>query len=174
MKKVYDEAHFLLTTKFFINNRYGEGEHTFSCVYTSVDSLDNDRKRRLGCRNYSMVAKENMSRADIAGRNYAHELIDTELLIYYFSNLQHGIWFPRTYIYIEPGTRHIHKFLRKLKSKRFFDRAQMLFGVNNIDEMKTWINSVANLGTSNGYSGSFNKVPGITCFIKPEEVGSYS
>lgn len=77
-KGLYDEAHFLLTTKFFINNRYGEGEYTFSCVYTSVDSLDNDRKRKLGLRNYSMVAKEIMSRADIAGINYEHELIDTE------------------------------------------------------------------------------------------------
>ena len=173
-KGLYNEAHFLLTTKFFINNRYGEGEHTFSFIYASVDSLDNDRKRRLGLSSYSMVAKEIMSRADIAGRNYVHELIDTELLIYYFSNLQDGIWFPRTYIYIEPGTRHIHKFLRKLKSKRFFNHAQMLFGVNNIDEMRKWISDVSAIGTSDGYSGSFSKVPGITCFIKPEEVGSYS
>jgi len=173
-KELYDEAHFILTTKFLINNRYGEIEKDFSILYDSIDSIDEDRNRRLGLNLHSLVAKGIISRSSIAGRNYDKDLIDVDLLVYYISKHQNGWWFPRTYIYIEFGVHHIHKFLRKLKSKRFAECAKPLFGVNNIDDVRKWINSVANMETSDGYSGSFHKVPSITCFIKPEEVGSYS
>lgn len=103
-----------------------------------------------------------------------NKFTDTDLFLYYFSGLkvpgERSAWFPMTYIYKEDEKVDI---LQRLISKRFFDKAKVLFSVTTPEELKQKISDFTIEG-NRGYSHAFDSIPAITHHIKPENVCSVS
>lgn len=62
-------------------------------------------------------------------------------------------WYPDCSIY-----NHDAEVLPKLASKRFFEKAKMLFGVNTVDEYKELVSS---LNDPNYHNDGYHVIPSI-------------
>ena len=76
-------------------------------------------------------------------------------------------WFPGCYVYVK------NKGLEweKMKSRRYCKKMQILFGVDNIEQLKEKI-AKCEYDSNMKYSGSWEAAPAILSVIKLEDIGS--
>lgn len=170
-RKKYASAGYLLSTKYPVLN-YGVEKLTNFTLFNSLEiqSLEN-RNKRLGKRLFSLQASLLIERSNVDGLDFKSSLVNTDLILHYIAEINGGWWFPRTYVYY----RHSMTFplYRHLKSKYNFTDAIKLFGVDNETGMKEWLVRASKID-NRGYNASFNNIPGIQNFIKPEEICSFA
>lgn len=108
-----------------------------------------------------------------ANDKYLNALLEADLMLFYISILQKvkdsdmRLWFPKTAIY---NSRNNLKILRKLKSKRYFEKAKELFNVNTCVDLKRIINSSDQISVP-----MFNihyDILRLSAVINPEEICS--
>ena len=98
------------------------------------------------------------------------ELVKTDLLLYYLSIIfpknfgYKAIWYPDCSVY-NRGT----EVLPKLASKRYFEKAKVLFGVNNVEEYK---NLVSSLKITKDYYDGYHVIPKIKNGLSFESVAT--
>lgn len=167
---MFKELNILLSTKYFVKlNNESKNGIDFTSFMFYYESLDVYRKQRLNLNRLSITADLLVERSVINNKSYKEELLETDLLLYYISlikfNGDFSCWFPTTYIYLDYQQVNL---LRKLVSKRYFEKIKVLFNVNTEDEMKLVIENSKN--HVRGYSNSFGHIPSIQNYIKPEEI----
>ena len=99
----------------------------------------------------------------------SNELIKADLLLYYLS-LIHGIkedyteyWYPELNVY-----NHFIEIMPRLASKRYFEKAKILFGVNSVDDYRKMLDSVE----EPQFGDSFTRIPQIKYGLSYENVSS--
>ncbi len=147
--KVYDDVNILINNKYFIDDRYSSNENPndFTIFWFRNISLEY-RNKRLKKNLIDYTADTIISRATIQGVNYRNQIIDADILLYYLSFLKtkscYTSWFPMTYIYAGNGIsyyRYRMDILKRLISKRHFEKVKVLFGVDTVDELKSLFRS---------------------------------
>jgi hypothetical protein len=159
----------LLKSEFFINDRFERNEHkSFEVFYFWHRTLDEYRKNRLQSRLFSIAADTMIQRANI--KKYPKQkIVNADLVLHYIAILdKHDrAWFPILYGY--GGTRSKIEILKKLKSKRHFEKIKGIFMINEVDELKALLKSYER-PEGYCYRGSFESVPSLFQQIKSEEV----
>lgn len=83
-------------------------------------------------------------------------------------NRWHGTyWFPTCYVYAKKGQLE----WEKMKSRRYCKKMQLLFSVDNIDELKEKISKCVH-NSDMKYSGSWDAAPAILDWIKIDDIGT--
>jgi SEFIR domain. len=168
---MFKEFNILTSTKYFIksNKGYNDGVD-FTIFKFHVESLDVYRKQRLNNNRTSIMADLLVERSVINNKNYKEKLLEVDLLLHYISMIKFkdgfSYWFPTTYIYLEYHCKV--DLLRRLVSKRHFEKVKIIFNVDTKDEMKLIIENLKR--PTNGYSRSYSNIPGIANYINPDEV----
>lgn len=99
-------------------------------------------------------------------------LVKTDLLLYYLSlaypneSMFEMHWYPDCSIY-----NHNSEVLPKLASKRYFEKAKVLFDVNTVDEYKEKVNSL--IDPNFNYDG-YHQIPSIQKALSFETVATIS
>ena len=178
--KSYENINILINNKYFIENRFSSSDNPNSFKIFQCGDLAslNYRNQRLGTRYISYTTDMIIQRANYNNTNYATQIIDADLLLYYISHLTteniYHCWFPMTYIYIgSRGYRYKLDILRRLISKRHFEKVKVLFQVNTVEELKKLFarfNEESN--TRMRYSGTWNYVPSLRQHINYDEIGT--
>lgn len=108
-----------------------------------------------------------------ANNKYESALLEADLILFYVSVLKKvkdsnvNLWFPKTSIY---KSRSNLKTLKKLKSKRHFERVKELFNVDTCEELKQVITLSSQIDIP-----TFNfryDIPSLASVINPEEICS--
>lgn len=177
---LFEELSLLLNTKFLVKHRNELSYVNFDQFHFYISSLDEYRKKRLNSQFISITAELLIQRSTFDNRSYKNELLDTDLLLYYLSSINNKTtnnetfrvhcWFPTTYIY---GEYRKIELLMRLSSKRFFERAKILFNISSKEELQTVIAEFQN-PYQRGYNSSFYNIPDIKNYIKPEEICSFA
>lgn len=174
----YEAAYVLLNTKYFFNKNFDcdNEPKTFKVFHFHSQILEN-RNTRLKLNRVSLTADILINRSVINGINYKDKIINSDILIYYISNLNsneiYDIWFPYTYIYTEFRSHQID-ILKRLISKRHFEKVKVLFGVETIDELKqlfSQFNEEINAQIRH-YGSMYNVLP-LKHHINFDEIGTY-
>lgn len=159
----------ILNSDFVLNSKYKDRTN-YTGFRFHLPSLEY-RKERLGLNRLSLHADLLIERVY---KNYLSDLISTDILLYYISvvikNKSQNIWFPTTYIYF-PEDKTI-KILARLNSKSHFENIKCLFNVETKDELIEKMDNINFFNSTNNvrYTGSWDRVPNIDHFIKPEEI----
>ncbi|MBR1754863.1 hypothetical protein IJ732_08520, partial [bacterium] len=180
--ELYEQASILINNKYFIEQRFSSNDNPtyFTCFnFGTINSLEY-RNRRLGTRLYSYTADTLINRANINGISYISELTETDLLLYYISNLKTGkaydCWFPLTYKYAGNGRSYYSyklNILKKLISRRHFEKIKILFEVNTIEELKQLFNNFSeDANNYMSYSGGSGHVMPLKHHIDYDEIGT--
>ena len=140
---------------------------TFLCFQTYNYTLNEFKNKR-----------ENLNQVSI-NANYIHknahklradDIVRTDILLYYLSVIYPGKfgykthWYPDCSIY-----NHGVEVLPKLVSKRYFEKAKVLFGVNDVEEYKKLITS---LKEANDYYDGRHMIPNIKSGLSLETVAT--
>lgn len=179
---LYDKVSILVHNKYFIENKYAPNDNPYSFnifYFGEIPSLSY-RNRRLECHLISYTADTLIKRTSCNNTSYKKQIIDTDLLLYYISNLTakkpYEYWFPMTYIYAGGNYSYWNykmDILRRLVSKRHFEKIKVLFNVNTVDELKQLFNQFnedVNKGMS--YSAKGSVLP-LKHHINYDEIGMY-
>ncbi len=177
-RECYAYVNILLNTKYFLNLRF-HGEHQCDFLefrFANVQSLE-DRNRRLNMNLLSYTADLLCKRAVINGQNYVQRLTEVDLLLYYYSIITNKsyCWFPATYIYAEApsGGELKINILKRLISKRHFEKVKALFNVDTPKELIDLFNTFNNEKYANiGYDRAFDSVPVLSYHILPDSIAT--
>lgn len=178
---LYDKVSILIHNKYFINNRFESNENPYGFNifnFGEIPSLSY-RNRRLGCSLVSYTADTLIKRASWNNNSYKNQILDTDLLLYYISNLMTGkaynCWFPMTYIYARNGysyNSYKMDILRRLISKRHFEKIKVLFNVNTVEELKQLFKQFSNDANDYIHYSSKCSVLPLSHHIKYDEIGT--
>ncbi len=170
--ELFDTLNILLSSKYFVKVNYrNENGITFPEFRFYISSIDEVRNKRLGLRKVSLVSELLIERSIVDDKNYKDKLLQADLLLHYISCIKYNdgySWFPDTYIYYRYGTIDI---LRRLVSKRNFEKIKKLFNVTTVDEMKALISNFKN--QYRGHNNSFESIPNINKYIKVEDICTF-
>ncbi|MBM7111900.1 hypothetical protein SAM19_05347 [Brevibacillus laterosporus] len=171
-KRSYADLTRLLTTEYFVKNRFNEvTAYDFTVFKFYIRSLDEIRNTRLDLRKFSVHAHLLVERSTL--KKYPKsKLIAIDKLLYYLSAIlisEEGKWFPNTYIYAEYRSKI--EFLQRCKSRIYFEKAKILFNVTTEKEFREII-----IGFNNeyqrGYRSGTTHIEDISFHISPEDVCS--
>ena len=174
----YNNVSILINNKYFVQRRFSSSDNPnafkiFQCGDLSSLSF---RNQRLNMRRVSYTTDTLIERAICNGIDYKTQIIEADLLLYYISNLithdMYQCWFPMTYIYINSYNFKID-ILRRLISKRHFEKVKVLFNVNTIEELKQLFSSFNDeINNYMRYSGAWGHVPSLSQHINYDEIGT--
>ena len=131
----------------------------------TLNKYKNDRRQ---LRRVSVVA--DMMKTNAVKVRF-EEMVRTDLLLYYLSLLYPSkdmferYWYPELSAYNQQFV-----ILPKLASTRYFDKAKVMFGVENIEQFKNLVSSIKEPELHDGYHNIPNAVKGLSF----EEVGTIS
>lgn len=180
----FGEVAKLIDSTYFYERMTDRNSYTGIAVFNSnyIRSLEELRKRRLQLNRVSLTADLIKERAE-DGLLEFDSLIEADLLLHYLTLLrepldpplwQPEVWFPR----LSPFAEHLRGIpvLTKLVSRRHFERAKVLFGVNDPDELKILIDgSVAREATYRQGVDTFHyTIPPLESVIPTERLASVS
>jgi len=107
-------------------------------------------------------------------------IADADLFLYQIYNaldlnigeniMGRNYWFPTLYVYANIYERK--SIWKKMKSRRFAEKICTLVGVDTIDELKKRIEQC--VADRDMRYTSFESVPSILAYVKPEEIGIYN
>lgn len=136
---------------------------TWSCTTESASFLC------LQAHNYTLndFKKQKLNRVSVqadyiykrATKLKGDDLVKTDLLLYYLSLIYphpsdyRQIWYPDSSVY----NRSV-EVLPKMASKRYFDKAKVLFGVDDVEAYKQLISS---LNAANDYYDGYHMIPNV-------------
>lgn len=157
----------LTNTHYFIDLESGDQlESNFSIFDRYVETLERLMNKRL----YQGRSKSVAARIvlDNATNRYPQDfLVETDLLLYYLDclNNQNPIrrWYPRLHHCVEYYNLW---FFKRLKSKRYLEKAMVIFSANNIDELKDKLRNI------NYKLESVRSIPKIESLISLDDLGS--
>lgn len=112
---------------------------------------------------YPIYTQETLAQADL----FLYQVFNGFDLVSESISYGDRYWFPTCYIYTEEGIQE----WEKMKSKKFCEKMYVLFGVDNIEKLKSVI-SKCTYEREMHYSGSFDPAPAILNCIKIEDIGS--
>ena len=177
-KDCYKDVNILLNTKYFFNLKFNSKENYdfTSFRFGKIESLE-ARSRRLKMNRLSHTAEVLCERATYNNRNYVEQLTEVDLLLYYYSILKNVsyYWFPVTYIYaVSPGGNGLKiNTLKRLVSKRHFEKVKALFNVDTPKELIDLFNTFNNEKYANiGYDRAFVSVPVLSYHILPDSIAT--
>lgn len=172
----YEAVYVLLNTKYFFNKNfdYDNEPKTFKVFHFHSQILEN-RNRRLQLNRVSITADLLVNRSTVNGISYKNKIIDTDMIIYYishlFNNSIYDTWFPYTYIYA--GGNYKIDILKRLVSRRHFEKIKILFGVKTITELKELFGNFNDESNQQvRYLTTFQHLMSLNYHIKYEEIGS--
>lgn len=125
-----------------------------------------NKYKRENTNRISIVADMITKNATIIASN---DLIKADLLLYYLSLIYsikenfYNYWYPELNIY----SRFI-EIMPRLASKRYFEKAKILFGVNSVDDYRKMLDSVEEPQIGD----SFTRIPKIKYGLSYENVSS--
>lgn len=170
----YENINILINSPYFVNRRFSSKDNcsAFNIFRFNINSF-NIRNVRLNLNRVSVTADILIERSSINNISYKENLIDADIILYYLSRLKnndfHLCWFPTTYIYKDEYSKV--DLLRRLISKRHFEKIKVLFGVNNAAELKDLFNGFDEEANKQiRYSNSWNCVPSLKWQISPEDI----
>lgn len=170
----YSNLNILINAPYFVNYRFGRNDsHSdFTAFRFYVNSLES-RNKRLQLSKVSFTAQALIDRSVINGTSYKDELIDADILLYYISYLKtkdaYCSWFPTTYIYKERYDKV--DILRRLVSKRHFDKIKILFNVNTEPELKQLMNEFNEEGNRyTKHTNCWDSIPCLKEHINPDDI----
>lgn len=174
----YEAVYTLLNTKYFFNKNFDlDDEPKNFKVFNFHSQILENRNTRLKLNRISITADILINRSVVNGINYRDKIIDSDILIYYISNLNsneiYDIWFPYTYIYT--GFRN-HKIdiLKRLISKRHFEKIKVLFGVKTTEELKQLFSQFnEEINTQIRHYGSMYGIMPLKNHINYDEIGIF-
>lgn len=147
------QSDYCVIRKTLINSTQSE---SFLCLQAHNYTL-NDYKNRYQKLNRISVKADYLYKR--ATKLKGDDIVKTDLLLYNLSLIYphpsdyRQIWFPDCSVY----NRGV-EMLPKLVSKRYFEKAKVLFSVNNVDEYKQLITS---LKSSNDYYDGNHMIPNV-------------
>lgn len=172
--KMYEKLNLLLSSKYFVKSRkdYKSDGVFFTEFWFPIPSLNKLRKSRLNSNKISITADTLIQRSTFNNKNYKEQLWDVDLLLHYISVIRFDkndsvYWFPITYIYFQYKKIDL---LKRLVSRRHFDKVKILFNVETEEEMKLALKKYE--GPYTGHEPSHFRIPTIVKHINPEEVCS--
>ena len=162
----YENLNIILNSQYFIKSKFNnEDKVSFLGLQFYLKSIEVYGKNRTNSSSYSLTAELLVKRGTFNNKSYKQQLLDSDLLLYYLSK---GNWFPRTYVYNHSDNKH--NLLKRLVSKRHFEKIKILFNVNTKEELNTIIENFDKTVDNRGYRGSFNPIPYLKWQINPEEI----
>lgn len=175
----YKNVSILINNKYFVSTGFSFDDKPNSFKVFHCGELRSlvYRNKRLNARRVSYTTDILMERAICHGIDYKEQIIETDLLLYYISHLMtHNIyqcWFPMTHIYIADIYRFKINILKRLISKRHFEKVKVLFNVNTIEELKQLFNSFSeDINQNMRYPGSWGYVSELSQHINYDEIGT--
>lgn len=127
---------------------------SFLCLQAHNYTLNDFKKQKLN--RVSVQADYIYKRAT---KLKGDELVKTDLLLYYLSLIYlhpsdyRQIWYPDCSVY-----NRSFEVLPKMASKRYFDKAKVLFGVDDVEAYKQLISS---LNSANDYYDGYHMIPNV-------------
>ncbi|MED1951009.1 SEFIR domain-containing protein [Brevibacillus centrosporus] len=168
-KKQYSKLSELLTSEFYITDKYQESRRIgFVNFRFYLGIFDEVRNRNLGLNKLSLTAHYLVQRSNL--RRYPMEkLVAADLMLYYLSIIlsKHFdyTWFPCTYVY---GEHKQIDLLSRLRSRRYFENIKVLFEVDTAEQIKEKIISFNN-ENGRGYQQGYS-IPSLRAHINPDEI----
>lgn len=149
----YDILHEVVTSPLYVEKRNYRTERVMPCRFMAFRkynyTLDKYKNERYNLRRVSITAD---LVSQYAQKLNMRSLVQTDILLYYLSliypstSLMEGIWYPTTGCY-----NHNVEILPRLVAKRYFEKAKMLFGVNDVTEFKKILDKVKDKQLNDGY-----------------------
>lgn len=175
----YKNVSILINNKYFVNRRFSSNDNPCSFRIFQCGDLKSllYRNQRLNARRVSYTTDMLIERAVCNGIDYKGQIIETDLLLYYISHLMthdmYQCWFPMTHIYISNAYGFKIDVLRRLISKRHFEKVKVLFSVNTVEELKQLFSSFnEEINNYMRYSGTWSHVPSLSQHINYEAIGT--
>ncbi len=138
----------------------------FDVFYFYIRSLEDLHKKFTNSNLLSVTSDFLLKRTH--ERYKAAELVEADLLSYYMSKIvEDSKWFPASYVY---GGRCKFEILRRLKSRRHFEKVKVLYRVTTTKELQDLFRSMKY--EDRGYPMSFGTIPHITEFIDIDQIGT--
>lgn len=165
----------LLHSKYFIKDPYRNNQEpsSFPFLYDYHQNLENYMKQTFN----KVTGFGHYVITNLSDQISKQTLIFSDTLCYCVSYLEtvdyYDRWFPATYLYGERNGGF--NFFDKLSSKKHFEKAKVLFDVQNETELKEKLKkNKENSGDSIRYgNGGFNRVPFVYQLIDPEKISIY-
>lgn len=174
----YENVSILINNKYFIETRISSDNPVNFRVFHCGDLQSlTYRNQRLNARRVSYTTDILIERAICNGIDYKYQLIETDLLLYYISHLTfkdvYKCWFPMTHIYIGSNYSFKLDILKRLISKRHFEKVKVLFGVNTIEEIKQLFETFSDeINKHMRYTTTFSYVAPLSHHINYKEIGT--
>jgi hypothetical protein len=172
----YSNFKVFINSPYFINHKFGNNENpsNYTSFRFNVDTLES-RARRLRLNTVSFTAGLLEERSTLGGVNHKNDLADVDLFLYYLSHLKandiYSIWFPTTYLNKDRNKKV--DILKRLVSKRHFDKVKGLFDVNTQDGLKNLMSNFdEELNKQFRYSNAWYGVPNLKWQIQPDDICS--
>lgn len=173
-------AIFINSTYFFESNVGRQHAESVALFNRYVKSLDEDRNTRLQLQRVSVTADMIKSRAEGSGIPF-NELVAADLLLHYITLLnapdseplwRSNVWFPRLSVFASESS--YVPTLRKMLSRRHFNRVKVLFEVATPEELIDRINK-AQAKALQYYSGAntfYYHIPELAYAFRVEGLAS--
>ena len=173
-KERFDELAYILQTPFLIEKKSSGDilQQTFSDFRQYVATLNEHRNKKYNLNKISVTADTLKQRAS---KNYNFETLrETDLLLYYISLLfpspkknysSYQYWFPET-----TASRFWNiRLLPKTVSLKYFNKAKVLFGVKDKNELVSKVDEISKSGVDNNNSSNFS-IPDMKSGIALDEM----
>lgn len=168
----------LLDTKYFLNlGHYQKDTYDFKHFnFANIRALEY-RGNRLGENLLTCTSHLLCERSVVSNQNFKNLLTETDLLLFYYSALKYErAWFPASYVYATGVDKYsVVKIdiLKRLISKRHFEKVKVLFDVNTPQEMIELFKTFNEEKYKNyGYERSFETVPFLSYHINFNEIAT--
>ena len=173
-KEKYEYLSYILKKPYLIED-YNTGKYrplSFAYFENYITSLDDMRNKRLALKRVSVTADLLTERANIQPID-KKIIIETDLLLYFLSifHYKNRKWTPRCSVYWRYRSTAIG-ILNKLVSRDYFEKIKTLFDVENIDDLKTKLDSYAS-NEHNWRVGYPLEVPPIKSAFNYDEIGKF-
>lgn len=184
-KSLYDDIGLFTRLPYISQQRYGEGAnplnfkkyiYDYGLINDVIQKYMDNREKRKHHSGKATFWKEGIYDEFLTVKDLAFaDVILTNLSISY-SNKKDWVWFATMYIYEFAFTsKEIEKISISLKSKSLSKKYYEMFNFNTQEDVKNVIekSSFNKLDRNLGYNSSFDQIPILSDFIKPEEVETY-
>ncbi|MGC3026144.1 SEFIR domain-containing protein [Burkholderia sp. DN3021] len=139
----FEHAQTLIATEYYVGKNHafnGESMVPVTAFELNIGSLER-RNTRLNMRRISLRADLLHDRCK-TGINRFDSVAQADILVFMYVTRSSGYWWPYTAVYLGNGRAPLPVFARSSSSK-FFNRLRPLLGVDNAEQLRTWITQLS-------------------------------
>ena len=168
--KQYNLVSDIFYSKYIINEelyQYRGESQQFDIFYYHAEAIDHYYKETTGKNLHNSMVDFFLKRLPTTLNSI--DVVTADYLCYYVCQLNGTRWFPQLYIY---GQDRKLEFFRRFESRRFAEKAMIVFNVKNLDELKVILkNDNENNDPQSGYHRSFSRIFKLSHMIDLDKLG---